>query len=128
MSGELIADVNWIAVIVGAVAAYALGSIWYSPKMFGTKWMQGIGLTEAPKDLSKGAMVVQGIGTFLLAWVIGITETTGPIYFAGLIALTIAILIEANGMWAGKSRYAIRTEMLFIIAMVIIMIIAHAIF
>jgi len=42
---ELYMEVNWIAVLVGAVAAYLLGWLWYSPKLFGTKWMAGVGIT-----------------------------------------------------------------------------------
>ncbi len=126
----LLVNVNWLAVIVGAVAAFALGALWYSPKMFGKGWREGCGLPEA--DTEKGqpmmAMVAQGVGTFLLAWVIGITETTGAIGFAILIALMVAALIKANGLFAQKSMYAIKVESGFIIAMVVVMILAQAIF
>lgn len=128
MAEELIVNVNWLAVITGAVAAYALGALWYSPKMFGTKWMQGVGLSESDKGPMMPAMIAQGVGTFLLAWVIGITETTNSIFTAILIALTIAVLIKSNGLWAKKSMYAIKVESGFILAMVAVMIAAQAIF
>jgi len=32
---EITAGVSWIAVIVGAVVSFALGALWFSPKMFG---------------------------------------------------------------------------------------------
>ena len=41
---ELTANVNWLAVIVGFVLAFALGWLWYSPKLFGTKWAEGVGV------------------------------------------------------------------------------------
>ena len=34
---ELTANVNWLAVIIGAVIAFVLGMAWFSPRMFGTK-------------------------------------------------------------------------------------------
>ena len=71
---------------------------------------------------------MQGVATFLLAWVIGITATTESYYTAALIAITIGALIKSNGLWANKSRYAIKTEVGFILTMAIIMILAHAIF
>lgn len=125
---EIFANVNWIAVAVGAVVAYGLGALWFSPKMFGTKWAQGVGLSSGSHSPTAHAMIAQAVGTFLLAWVIGITETTGSILFAVLIAVTIAVIVKANGLWAGKSKYAIVVESGFVIAMVVVMIAAQAIF
>lgn len=39
--------VNFLAVVVSAVAYMALGALWYSPALFGKAWMKGIGKTEA---------------------------------------------------------------------------------
>lgn len=39
-------DVNYIAVFVAAVAAMLLGSIWYSPLLFGNIWMNLINKTK----------------------------------------------------------------------------------
>lgn len=126
----LLVNINWIAVIVGAIAAYGLGALWYSPKMFGKGWMEGVGLTEGDREKGQPvmAMVAQGVGTFLLAWVIGITETTGAIGLAILIAVMVSVLIKANGLFAQKSMYAIKVESGFVLTMVVIMIIAQAIF
>jgi len=121
MLESIIINVNWVATLVGAVVAFGVGWLWYSQKMFGTKWAEGIGLVG-----DHHAMVAQGVGTFLLAWVIGVTETTGAIALAILIALTISVLIKANGFWSQKSKYAIAVESGYILVMVIIMIAAHA--
>jgi hypothetical protein len=43
---EITENVNWIAVTVGAVLAFLLGWLWYSPKLFGTKWAEGAGVTS----------------------------------------------------------------------------------
>jgi len=45
---------NWLAVLAAAVAAFALGGLWYSPVLFGRAWMSVNNLTEA--DLAKGNM------------------------------------------------------------------------
>ncbi len=39
-------DVNYFAVILSAIAAMILGSLWYSPVMFGKTWMNLINKTE----------------------------------------------------------------------------------
>jgi hypothetical protein len=38
--------INYLAVIVAAVAAFALGGLWYSPVLFGKTWMAASGVTE----------------------------------------------------------------------------------
>ena len=38
--------INWWAVLVAAVSAFALGGLWYSPAMFGKAWLRETGLTE----------------------------------------------------------------------------------
>ena len=39
-------DINYWAVLVGAVAFWILGAIWYSGPLFGKAWMRSIGKTE----------------------------------------------------------------------------------
>ena len=38
-------DVNWLAIIVAAIAAFAIGALWYSPALFGRQWMAAHGHT-----------------------------------------------------------------------------------
>ena len=37
--------INWLAVIVAAVAFFALGALWYGP-LFGKPWQKGVGLSD----------------------------------------------------------------------------------
>ena len=39
-------EVNYIAIVIAAVAAMAIGFLWYSPMILGKQWMQLKGLTE----------------------------------------------------------------------------------
>ena len=118
--------VNWTAVIAGAVVAYMLGWLWYSEKMFAVKWREGIKLSPDDNSSMLPAMVAQAVGTFLLAWVVGITETTNNIGLAILIELTIAVLMKAGGLFSQKSRYAIMVDSGYVLAMVAVMIAAQA--
>lgn len=123
----LIQDVNWLAVVVGAVLAFGLGWLWYSKSMFGEKWARGSRINMDAGGGMGMAMLAQGVATFLLAWVIGITETTGSLALAGLIALTCAGLIKSNGLWAQKSTYAIAVDSGYILAMAVVMVLTHAV-
>ena len=86
---ELFIGVNWLAVIVGAIVAYALGALWYSQKFFGAAWMRGSGAPGVHKHPMALAMLAQAGATFLFALIIGITETTNNILFSILIILTV---------------------------------------
>lgn len=38
-------DINWLAAIVSGIAAFMLGSVWYSSRLFGKPWMRAMGIT-----------------------------------------------------------------------------------
>ena len=38
--------INWLAVIVATISAFALGALWYSPMLFGKAWMAANGFSE----------------------------------------------------------------------------------
>ncbi len=46
-------EVNWMAVVLGALAGFMVGGIWYGPVM-GKKWMGAVGLTE--EQIKQGSM------------------------------------------------------------------------
>ena len=47
--------VNWIAVVVAGVSAFALGGVWYSPALFGKAWMKENNLSmEEVREGNKG--------------------------------------------------------------------------
>jgi hypothetical protein len=48
-------EMNWIAILVSALATLVVGFVWYHPKVFGTVWMKETGLTE--EILAKGNML-----------------------------------------------------------------------
>jgi hypothetical protein len=124
---ELTEGVNWLAVAVGTILSFLLGWLWYSPWLFANKWMEGVGIKPDGK-MAMPPLIVQLIGTFLLAWVVGITAGHNALLTIILIAAAIVILVAANGMFSMKSRYAITTEAGFIAAMIVLMIIVQGIF
>jgi hypothetical protein len=53
----MLAGVNELAVLVSALLALALGSIWYSPLVFGKQWQRAAALSDADLELSRGALI-----------------------------------------------------------------------
>lgn len=125
---ELTDNVNWLAVIAGTIISFLLGWLWYSPRLFGSKWAEGVGIKLDGSGPSALALVIQFIATFFLAWIIGVTAVANALLSAILIVLTIVCLMVAGGLFSKKSRYAIITETGFVVVMAVIMIICQGIF
>jgi len=123
---ELYINVNWLAVITGAVGAFALGGLWYSNKLFGEKWAQGSHIKPVDGH-PVFALIVQGIGTFLMAWVIGIAIGAGAWLVSVLVVLTIATVMAGGCLFSQKSNYAVLTESGFVVANGIIMLVCQAV-
>jgi hypothetical protein len=105
-------NLNWLAIIVAAVSAFVLGSLWYSPLMFARRWMKETGITEeATKSINMTkifslAFLLSFIAAFFLAMFIG--PESGGIFgtMAGFMAglgwvftfMGISYLFEARTM------------------------------
>ena len=126
---ELTDGVNWIAVIAGTLLSFLLGWLWFSPKLFGRKWAEGVGIAiDETAKMPLSAMLTQLAGTFLLAWIIGVTATANALLTAILVVLTIVVLMISGGLFSQKSQYAISTEAGFVVVMAIIMIVCQGVF
>src|SRR5215471_8667902 len=48
--------INYLAVLVSAVLAFAIGGLWYSPFLFANQWVNAHGFTEERvNEMQKGA-------------------------------------------------------------------------
>lgn len=65
MNSAIFSHMNWLAILVAAIAYFALGAIWYSKALFATKWAAAVGLDMSDPDKSKGLAKMM-IGSFLL--------------------------------------------------------------
>lgn len=78
---EAFGDVNWLAVLVAAVAAFAVGIVWFSPPVFGGIWAREVsGYTGIPDaDIAAAAEKP----TALSRWFLGILAASAAL---GLVA------------------------------------------
>ena len=93
MSFDTLQDLNWLAVLAGAVIYFVLGALWYSPMLLGRPWQRSIGWdpTQTPPQMSATtyvvpliAFVVMAISTGMLAAATG-TDTLGEGIVLGLV-------------------------------------------
>jgi hypothetical protein len=123
----LLAGVDWVAVIIGAVAAFVVGAIWYSPMMFGNKWRQGLGTAAVPNRSMGPLLLTEAVACFLLAW-LTVLLAGSSMALAIFAAIAVAVTVKANSLFGGKSLYAVSTEAGYVLAKVAVVLIAYQIF
>ena len=82
--------INWLAVVVSTVVAFALGGLWYSKALCGSAWLEEVGLTEEaindanmPKTFG-GTFVLQFFAVTALAVFVGADSTWISGLYSGL--------------------------------------------
>jgi len=126
---ELITGVSWTGVIVGAVASFLWGWLWYSPYMFGKKWADahGVDIGKA-SSMPAQAMVVQAIGLFLVSWFVGVTAVSNALATAILALLAFAALYDAGALFAKTPTPGRAINIGYWITAYVLMIISQGIF
>ena len=65
-------DVNLLAVLIAALAAFIIGYFWYGP-IFGKAWMKELGLSDKGKPEHAGKSIAQGaLNMLITAYVLGL--------------------------------------------------------
>ncbi|MGJ8617512.1 MAG: DUF1761 domain-containing protein [Sulfitobacter sp.] len=123
------ANVNWLAVIVGAVVGFLVGWLFYSPILFGKRWAEGSGVKLNTADkMPAQAMITQFLALFALSIVVGVTATANALITAILAILAAALFVASNGGFCKKSGYAIAVDFGYICVAGVIMIVAQGLF
>jgi len=126
---ELTTGVSWLAVIVGAVLAFVLGWLWYSPMLFGKKWAQGTGVEMgSASEMPVGAMAAQMIGLFMMSWFVGVTAVSSALFTVILATLAFTVLGYSGGMFGRKSTYARNVDAGYWIVALVVMIVCQGVF
>jgi hypothetical protein len=117
-------EINYLAVLVCAILALVIGSIWYGP-LFGKKWMEWYGPKDATPEQMKEMqkkMVLIYFAQFLLALlevtILALVITGLPTTFGIMTVLWIYIgfivpIIAGAGLWVGDS-YKVMIQKFFI--------------
>lgn len=96
MTFDSLSDLNWLAVLVAALAYFAIGAVWYAPPLFGKAWSEAGGLaTPEPGTRPSPAIYLTPlIGSVLSAVALGMLATatgTDTLQRGIVLGLVIAI-------------------------------------
>ena len=126
---ELTMGVSWLGVIVGAVAAFLLGWLWYSPKVFGTKWAEGMGVDlGAASEMPVAALVTNLIGLLLMSWFVGVTAVSNALLTVILGTVAFTVLAYSGGMFGKQTGHTRNVNAGYWIAALVVMIVCQGIF
>ncbi|MFL4475611.1 DUF1761 domain-containing protein [Paeniglutamicibacter sp. MACA_103] len=95
----MVPEINWIAVVVATLSTMVVGSLWYTPKVFGNYWMRVAKVTPGEAKDAVVPILVTLVVSFISAWVLaGATYLSFDFY--GGSYLTNALL-TALILWGG---------------------------
>ena len=81
-------SISPIAILIATAASFALGYVWYSPKVFGKMWMKEVGMTEEKAKKANMAKIMGGafILSFISATVVDLFLGPSPDLIFGITA------------------------------------------
>jgi putative Mn2+ efflux pump MntP len=95
MLNQFLSSANWLAIIVAAIAYYALGALWFSV-LFGKQWMALNGIPEPTpekKEEMKKLMMPMLLKSLVMSLVLA--------FAIGLISMTIGVHRPITGVKLG---------------------------
>ncbi len=113
-----LSGLNWLAIIVAAIAFFGLAAIWYQPKVMGNKWMEAAGIepsSDGPKPIF---FVATFVAYLVMATVLAmIARGTGASSFGEGLVLGLAtgiafVALQAmvNAIAEGRSKWIVRAN------------------
>lgn len=88
-----ISDLNWLHILIGTIAYFALGAIWYS-FLFQKPWIRYHKIDTGNPDARKGAGVIMFVGfiwTFIMVTGIAVLASQIPLYGGALSGLKLGL-------------------------------------
>jgi len=96
----MIPEINYIAVILATLSSMIVGTIWYTPKVFGAYWMKAANITPTGevKDAVRPILVTVVV-SFITAWVLAGAAFISFDFYGG--SFFVNALVTGVILWAG---------------------------
>lgn len=87
--------VNYLAIVVGMILAFAIGAIWYSPPLFGKQYAASHGMTVAQMRPAPPGFLIAALSGLLNSWVLAVLSLN-----LGGKSVTDGVML---GSWCGSA-------------------------
>jgi Protein of unknown function (DUF1761) len=92
--------INYLAVVAATISTMVVGTIWYSPKVFGTYWMRKAGVTPSGRASDAAwPIAITVLVSFVTAWVLAGSVYLSQYFYHG--SFLVNSLATAGILWAG---------------------------
>ncbi|MFB7891813.1 DUF1761 domain-containing protein [Microbacterium sp. NPDC056044] len=96
----MVPEINYWAVLIATASSMVVGSIWYTPKVFGTRWAKLAKVDmDRPAATAVVPIVVTVIVSFVTAWVLAGASSIAWHFYGG--SYLWAALLTGVILWAG---------------------------
>jgi Protein of unknown function (DUF1761) len=96
----MIPNINYWAVVVATLSTMVVGSIWYTPKVFGNYWMRAAKVTPSGKvSDAVGPIITTVIVSFITAWVLAGAVFIAQSFYGG--SFLVNAIVTGVLLWAG---------------------------
>ncbi len=96
----MVPEINYWAVLLATASSMVVGSIWYTPRVFGTRWAKLANVDmDRPAASAVMPIVVTVMMSFITAWVLAGASTIAWHFYDG--GYLLAALLTALILWAG---------------------------
>lgn len=93
-------EINYIAVVLATLSSMVIGSIWYTPRVFGNYWMKKAGIT--PSGNAKDALrpiLVTVLVSFITSWVLAGAAYISYDFYGG--SFLVNSVVTGIVLWGG---------------------------
>ncbi|BDZ63589.1 DUF1761 domain-containing protein [Agromyces mangrovi Wang et al. 2018] len=94
----MIPEINYWAVLLATLSTMVVGSIWYTPKVFGNYWMR-VAKVEPDGKGAVGAIIATLLVSFVSSWVLAGATVIAWHFYGG--SFLVNALVTALILWAG---------------------------
>jgi hypothetical protein len=96
----MVPEINYWAVLIATASSMVVGSIWYAPKVFGTRWSK-LANVEMGRGMGTAVLpiVVTVVVSFLTAWVLAGAADIAWHFYKG--SFFVSAVLTGIALWVG---------------------------
>ncbi|GAT74433.1 DUF1761 domain-containing protein [Microbacterium hydrocarbonoxydans] len=96
----MVPEINYWAVLLATASSMLVGSVWYAPKVFGTRWSQLANVDmDRPASSATMPIITTVIVSFITAWVLAGASAIAWHFYGG--SFLWGAIVTGVTLWAG---------------------------